>query len=240
MPPADRLTLILDAGEAALGAAALDLVARGLDPLYASDEDELALLAREHAERVAALVLPGALALERIDAVWSRVGARLPGGAASVVIVAPPRERARLGGLRSRGFRWVVFAPYDGAELHFAVSAALSSGDALEPRSGLRVPIHLPARVRWGGREVEGEVQNLSLGGVFAALPEPPPLGESLALAFPIGERLVHADAVVRHRRETAAPGRPLGVGASFSKLGTDEARLLDGFVRERVASFRL
>jgi hypothetical protein len=238
---ADRLTLILDEGnEAALGAAALDLVARGLDPLYASDEDELALLAREHRSRVAALVLPGTLPLERIDAVWARLGPALRGCTATVVIVAPPRERARLGGLRARGFRWVVFAPYDAAELHFAVTAALSSGDALEPRSGLRVPIHLPARVRWGDREQDGEVRNLSVGGAFVALADPPAVGETLELGFPIGERPLRAVAVVRHRREAATPGREPGIGVAFSGLAADEGRLLHAFVRERIDCFRL
>jgi hypothetical protein len=185
-------------------------------------------------------MLPGALPLERIDAVWARLGAGLPGGTSAVVLVAPPRERARLAGLRARGFRWVVFAPYDAAELHFAVTAALASGDALEPRSGLRVPIYLPAQLQWAERAAEGEIRNLSIGGAFVALDEPPPVGEVLALTFPIGERLLRTSAVVCHRRGASTAGRPSGVGVSFSGVPADEGRLLAGFVRERIDSFRL
>lgn len=237
----DRLTLVLDGADHALGAGALGLVARGLDPLYARDEDELVLLAHEHRERVAALVLPGALSLERLDAVWARLGRLLPGREGAVVVVAPPRQRPLLAGLRARGLRWVVFAPYDACELHFAVMAALSSGDALEPRAGLRVPIRLPAGVLHAGRERPGEIRNVSLGGCFVALDAPPAPGETLGIEFPVGERPLCATAVVRHRRgEPGNPHAEPGMGIAFTGLPPDGARLLEGFLRERVDSFRL
>lgn len=235
----DRLTLVLDCADSTLGAVALGLVARGLGPLYSKDEDELVLQAREQRERLGALVVPGALSLERLDAVWKRVGSLLPGGPAAVVVVAPPRQRALLGALRERGMRWVVFAPYDASELHFAVQAALSSGDALEPRSGLRVPIRLSASVCHGGHTRSGEIQNLSVGGAFVALAEAPGPGEALALEFPIGERMLRAEGVVAHRRDDR-PGSEGGAGVAFSGLAPLEARLVEGFVRERIDSFRL
>ena len=237
----DRLTLVFDNADCVLGAAALGLAARGLGPLYAKDEDELVLLAREQRERIAALVVPGLLPLERLDAIWRRVGPLLPGGPAAVVVVAPPRERARLRALCERGMRWVVFAPYDASELHFAVAAALSSANALEPRSGLRVPIRLPAQVSHAGATWSGETRNLSLGGAFVALREPPALGAALAIELPIGERLLRIAAVVAHRagEPGASRGEP-GMGLAFSGLAPLELRVIEGFVRERVDSFRL
>jgi hypothetical protein len=238
----DRSTLILDGADSTLGADALDLVAQGLAPLYAADEDELVLLAHEHVDRVAALVVPGTLQLERLDAVTKRVGSLLPAGNAAVVVVAPPRQRALLGALRERGIRWVVFAPYDASELRFAVVAALASGDALEPRSGLRVPIRLPASVRHAGSVHSGEIANLSVGGAYLTLAEPPEPGTALSLAFPLGERMLAAEAVVAHRNDGArpGPGGGPGMGVAFRGLAALEARLVEGFVRERVDSFRL
>jgi hypothetical protein len=239
----ERLALVFDTAESVLGVAALHLIQHGLDPLYARQLDDLTLLARERRDRIAALVVPGALALDAIDAVLVRVGRDLPSGNASVVVVAPPRERAHLAALRERGVRWAVFAPYEPCELRFAVAAALATGDALEPRRGLRVPIRLPVAVRHARATREGEIRNLSVGGAFVALPEPPEVGAALSLEFPVGERLLHLQAVVAHRAEAVRAGRAeggAGVGVAFSSPSPLEAHLVEGFVRERVDSFRL
>lgn len=239
----DRLALVFDTAESVLGAAALHLIEHGLDPLYADDLDELMLLARERRDSIAALVVPGALGLDGLDTVLARVGRGLPSGVASVVVVAPPRARSHVRALRDRGIRWVLFAPYDASELRFAVAAALATGDALETRRGLRVPIRLPVSVRHGRATREGEITNLSVGGAFVALPDPPELGAALSLEFPIGERLLRLQATVAQRVAEARPGqaegRP-GMGVAFSGLSELEARLVEGFVRERVDSFRL
>jgi PilZ domain len=237
----DRRALVVESADSGLGAMALGLVALGLDPLYANDEDELVLLAREHSGHVAALVVPGTLPLERLDAVTQRVGEWLPGGADAVVVVAPPRQRTFLGALRERGIRWVVFAPYDASELRFAVAGALASGDALEPRSGLRVPIRLPASVCHAERERPGEITNLAVGGAFVALAEPPEAGAALRVEFPIGERMLSVRALVAHRSDGTLPGaNGPGMGVAFSGLAPLDARLVECFVRERIESFRL
>ena len=239
----ERLALVFDTAESQLGVAALHLIQYGLDPLYARELDELAALARAHAGRVAALVVPGALAEGELDAVLDRILPALPSGRASVVVVAPPRERARLVALRERGLRWVVFAPYQPSELRFAVTAALATGDALEPRCGLRVPTRLPASVRYGGATRSGQITNLSVGGAFVGLPDPPAPGAALSLEFPIGERLLNVGAVVARCAGEARAGRAdggPGVGVVFAGLSPVEAHLIEGFVRECVDSFRL
>jgi hypothetical protein len=238
-----RLALVFDTAESVLGSAALRLVESGLDPLYARDEDELVLLAKEHRERIAALVLPGTLPLELIDSLLKRVARSLPSRNDAVVLVAPTRRRSHLLLLRDRGIRWVVFEPYDASELRFAVSAALATGDELEPRRGLRVPIRLPASLRCLRETRNGEIVNLSVAGAFVAISEPPELGAALSLEFPIGERLLRVQAKAMHRAESAQPGRAEGhpgVGVLFEGLTSLEERLVEGFVRERIDSFRL
>ena len=239
----ERLALVFDTAESVLGVAALQLIQHGLDPLYARDLDELLRLAPEQKERIAALVVPGALALDGLDAVLAHAARGLLSTLASVVVVAPPRARAHLAALRDRGVRWAVFAPYEPCELRFAVAAALATGDALEPRRGLRVPIRLPVAVRHARATRDGEIRNLSVGGAFVALPDPPEVGAALSLEFPIGERLLHLQAAVAHRAEAVRAGRAeggAGVGVAFSGPSALETHLLEGFVRERVDSFRL
>jgi len=243
VPRYDRLALVHDTPDSRLGAAALGLIAHGLDPFYSCDLDETVLLAGQEARRIAALVVPGAMALPALDRLLAGTVRHLAGGAAAIVVVGPPRQRTRLAALRERGIRWVVWEPYDASELRFAVAAALASGDALEPRRGLRVPIRLPASVRNARVTREGELRNLSVGGAYVALSDPPELGAALLLEFPIGERLLRAQASVVHRQVAPGDGRSErgpGMGVAFSGQTPLETRWLEGFVRERIESFRI
>lgn len=52
------------------------------------------------------------------------------------------------------------------------------------PRSVLRVPTHLPARLRHRGRELRGSVLSLSENGCLLRSPEPLSLGAELEIAF--------------------------------------------------------
>lgn len=238
----ERFALILDPGCDKLGGAALGLIARGIDPLYAGDLDEALLLLAEE-RRVGALVLPGSLSLANFDDVLDRIASRLTAGTAAVVIVAPPRERRVLRALRDRNIQWVVRTPFDGAELRFAVAAALASEDELDVRSGLRVPIRLPVRLEMGGGLREGEIRDLALCGAYVALPEPPPVGEALSLELAVGDRLVRSDGCVVHRLSEYEAGRAEaepGIGIHFQSLGEPEQRLLACFIQERINSFRL
>jgi hypothetical protein len=239
----DRRALVLDGPDSGLGVASLVLVSQGLDPLYAHDADEALLLCCEHGKRIAALVVPGTLPVAELDAALERLMPRLAIGPESLLIVGPPRERAHIVALRDRGVRWVLWEPYDAEELRFVVAAVLASGDSLEPRRGLRVPIRLPVRVRHARRESEGEICNLSVGGAYVALAAPPEAGASVLLEFPIGERLLRTSAQVAHRQEVQGASRAEagpGMGVAFTPLPALEARLLEGFVRERVESFRI
>jgi hypothetical protein len=239
----DRLALVCDTPESALGAAALGLLQQGLDPLYTTDAHEACQLALQEQSRIAALVVPGALELSRLDPLLRQIVPRLAGGAAAIVVVAPPRQRSSLVALRDRGIRWVVWEPYDASELRFAVAAALASGDVLETRRGLRVPLRLPVAIRNARLSREGELRNLSVGGAYVALSEPPESGASLGLEFPIGERMFRTQATVAHSQCAASDRsaeRGPGMGVAFTGVTPLEARLVEGFVRERVESFRI
>ncbi|MEN8160053.1 MAG: PilZ domain-containing protein [Myxococcota bacterium] len=236
----DRCALILEPAGSTL---ACGLVDPSVEPLTAKDPEEAVLLAEEHGDRIAALVVPGTLPLETLDLALERLTPRLEIGRGAVLVVAPPRVRAHLAGLRERGVSWAVWEPFDAAELRFAVTAALSSEDALEPRKGLRVPIRLPAHVLVEEREREGEIVNLSMGGAYVAQSDPPELDTLVTIRFPIGERMLETQARVAHRQPEPQPGHAVpeaGMGLAFGGLGASDERLLDGFVRERVSSFRL
>jgi hypothetical protein len=230
----DRRALVLGSPASALECG---FEAPGVEPLFAKDADDAVLLVDEHRAQIAALVIPGSLPLEELDRMLERLTPRLEIGREAVLVVAPPRVRMHLAGLRERGVCWAVWEPFDADELHFAITATLSSEDALEPRRGLRVPIRLPIQIRYEGEEYEGEIVNLAMGGAYVSLPDPPEPDAGVVVQFPIGERMLETQARVAHRR--AEGGFP-GMGLAFGGLAASDERLLDGFVRERVNSFRL
>jgi hypothetical protein len=238
----ERFALILDPTGGNLGVEALGLIERGVDPLYAKTVDEAVLLAEDD-DRVGALVMPGSLPLETLDETLERVAPLLWAGVGAVLLVAPPRERALMRALRDRGLCWLLHEPYEVAELRFAVTAALATEDDLDPRSGLRVPIRLAGRVHTAGAAREAWLRNVSLGGAYLALADPPAVGDNVEIEVTFGERPLHAAGRVAHRLAAPLPGRAErepGFGMAFQPLAEPERRLLDEFIRERVNSFRL
>ncbi len=99
-------------------------------------------------------------------------------------------------------------------------------------RRHVRIPLPIGVWVAWQGDGLErtvSKVQDLSLGGVFIATAEPPPMGTVLKLLFSMPEGEVRITAVVRSVR----PGE--GMGVKFTDMtGKDRARLHDAVKRLR------
>lgn len=239
----ERFALIYDPEHSRLGSEALGLVERGIDPLYASDPDEAHLLALQETGRVGALVLPGGLPLDQLDALLDRITPQLWAGPAAVVLVGPPGDRATLRALRDRGLAWMLREPYDASEFRFVVSAALATEDKLEPRSGLRVPIALPATLRAAGEASDAATRNLSIGGAYVAVTRALAPGADVELSLGLGERALSLAATVVYCQARPAWGRAErepGVGVAFRGVSDADRAALASFIRERVDSFRL
>lgn len=239
----ERYALIFDPDHSRLGSEALGLVERGIDPLYAGDADEAHLLALQEAGRVGALVVPGTLPLAMVDLLIDRISPHLWAGPAAIVAVAPPDDRGLLRALRDRGLSWVLREPYDATEFRFVVSAALATEDKLEPRSGLRVPISLPATVTLDGQDHACFTRNLSVGGAYLALPAPFAPGAQIRVAIGLGDRSLELEATVVYCQAQGATGRAereSGMGVAFRAPADTTRGALTEFIEERVASFRL
>lgn len=240
----ERYALIFDPTHTSrLGAEALGLVERGIDPLYANDVDEVHLMALQETGRVGALVVPGALSLATLDVLIDRIAPQLWAGAQSVVVVGPPDDRAVLRELKDRGISWVLREPYDASEFRFVVAAALATEDKLDPRSGLRVPLTIPICVRHVAESTDGLVRNLSIGGAYVVLAEPPPPGSPIRVALPIGDRTLETDATVVYTQRPDVAGRAVrepGMGIALRGLDDAERTSIAGFILERTNCFRL
>jgi hypothetical protein len=239
----DRYALILDPERSRLGIEAVGLVDRGIDPLYAADPHEALLLARQEGHRLGALVVPGSLSMATFDTVIEKVAPELWAGAGAIVVVDPPPDRGRLRALCDRGIRWALREPYDAAEFRFVVSAAFATDDTLDPRRGLRVPIHFPTAVEAPDGVLPGMVRNLSVGGAFVALPVPPQPRTEIALELHLGERELRCQATSVYRQSEGVPGRAIqqaGMGVAFRGVGEADSKRLQEFLRERIGGFRL
>jgi hypothetical protein len=123
------------------------------------------------------------------------------------------------------------------------VAAALATEDDLDPRSGLRVPIRLHVEVEAGGARREASIRNLSIGGAYVALDEPPEVEAELVLSLRLGDRPLRIEAQVRHRLVASLPGRAErepGAGVAFRPIDPADQRHLADFIQERIGSFRL
>lgn len=86
-------------------------------------------------------------------------------------------------------------------------------------RAHTRHPSRLPCALSWGGRERAGVVSNVSAGGLFVSLPQPP-IGDTPVtcdVSLPYGKRL-SLRGVIRHSVAEARSPRP-GAGVSFAEV---------------------
>jgi hypothetical protein len=82
--------------------------------------------------------------------------------------------------------------------------------------------------VAWygGGEHQICRVGTLSMGGIFICLPNPPPVGTSLKLAFEVPGGEVQAEGIIRN----IVPGE--GMGLQFTKLGPKDRVLLQRLLK--------
>ena len=74
----------------------------------------------------------------------------------------------------------------------------------------------VPVTVLIAGREMQAKTGNISEGGVFVALPDPPPVGTMVKLAIDLGDRAVRAFSEVVWVRLRSGASGTVGMGLQF------------------------
>ena len=82
--------------------------------------------------------------------------------------------------------------------------------------------------VAWHGGDLQlfSRVRTLSMGGLFISVPNPPPAGTKLRLAFEVPGGNVHAEAIVRNIV------RGEGMGVEFTRLELKDRILLEKLLK--------
>ena len=95
-------------------------------------------------------------------------------------------------------------------------------------RKYARISLPKGMRVAWHGADLQlfSRVRALGRGGLFIAVPNPPPVGTKLRLAFEVPGGNVQAEAIVRN------VVRGEGMGVEFTKLRLKDRILLEQLLK--------
>ncbi|HET9754071.1 MAG TPA: PilZ domain-containing protein [Myxococcales bacterium] len=127
-------------------------------------------------------------------------------------------SRTRAGSAGEAGF-WADFVVVD-AQARIRISNLLAgrSQPHSQARAFPRRPVHLPIRLRTERGLIPGRATNMSRGGIFIRIDDPPPVEAAVEveLHLPDGRPPVSSRGVVVHRR-LPEPGIVAGAGVQFA-----------------------
>jgi diguanylate cyclase (GGDEF)-like protein len=240
---ATRRVLVVDDPHGALASVALRLTRLGADVRYAVDVEEGRQQVALDQAKIRLVIAPPTIDPQGIAILREDLAAHLRDAKPALLFVGDePDERTR-GYLRDAGATWVLWAPFDDAELRFVVTAAMAFPDELVVRKEPRVPADLTAWLRCGNHREVGVISNLSPIGAFIEVANLPPVGSGVRIEFQVGEARVRTFATVSHVQSGShdddhAAWKPRGMGIAFAKLEPDVALALRTLVEERAARY--
>ncbi len=224
-PPPGLQTLVLFVGrESRLPAGAPSFLRRsGIRALRCEDVARaLELIAR----RPPHAVVLDAAALG--DATAAAVAGFRRAGIPSIVVLAQPSAAAGLP---------AEVTAIDPAIPPSALLERLSEKLAVARRSSARVSCPAPMRAERAGGTLEGQVENVSAGGILMRLDEAFAPGERLRIEFELPENCGVIRALAQAVRVSRARDTALRVAAAFEQLEGDSAFCLRQFIQRRAAA---
>ncbi len=239
----ERFALILDSESAPLGRAAVRLIEMGIDVLYAADVDEAALLARQEAQRLGALLFPTGIEVARLEDLLERVCPQLSAGTRALVAVGPEASPERVELLVASGAQWRLPDPGVERELRYVTAAAMAIGHVDERRKQLRIPSQIETTVFMGRHRKDVLVYDLSRGGAYLAAENPFLEGSSLTIDIVLPAGRVVGRAEVRNANTAdrlVRPDVPEGMGIAFQRLEGASEHLLRDYIEDWLDRFKL
>jgi diguanylate cyclase (GGDEF)-like protein len=236
--PATRVqegrVMLIDDGSGSLGTVAMRLGHLGIDVHYASHVDESHLFVAQEREAIRLLAFPPTIDPLQVRGVRDSLTRAIGEERRLVVIGERPEDAARLR-IREAGVDWVLWAPFNDAELRYVIRSAMTLREDLAKRRVVRVPVDLTAKITAGDRREMSVLSSLSAGGAFVEMSDPLRYGSSLRIEINLGRdrfrgfaRVVHVQA-----EDPDRPNEPSGVGIAFHGVDRDDERLLRKAVSE-------
>lgn len=226
--------LFVDDGTESLGLVALRLSRLGIDSHYASEIDEGHMLIAQEFEGIRLMVAPPSIDLERLGVLRHQL-AQLSGDAPRVIVVGERPDDVARTAIREAGVDWVMWAPFNDAELRALMKSALATPTEMSDRREPRVPVDLLASISCGKRREVVVVSSLSARGAYLETNDPLPVGSSLRIEMDTALDRFRGFARVVHvqKEDPRRPQEPSGMGVAFFGSDRDTERILRKAVKE-------
>ncbi len=228
-----RLLLVDDGGQS-LATVAMRLMNLGIDVHYASASDEAQIFIAQEGKAIRSIGFAPSIPVALASGLRNSL-VRMVGGPRSWMMIGERPDEEIRRSMRKAGVDWVLWAPFNDAELRYVVKSAMTLREDLAERREVRVPVDLVVSIQSGARREVAVISSISPSGAFVELTSPPACGSKLRLEFDLGGDFVRVFARVANvqQQDPARPGEPSGAGVSFYGLGRDEERLLRKAVGE-------
>jgi CheY-like chemotaxis protein len=226
--------LLVDDGRGTLGQLALRLGHLGTELHYAGEADEAHLFVAQETDRIRLIVAPPTIdfdaAKDVLDGLTQLTGTRHR----FIVIGEKPDDDEVRERIREAGVDWVLWSPFNDAELRYLVRNAMALPEEIVDRREARVPVDLVAKIKDQTMRAVAVVSSLSVRGAFIELSDPPAAGSQLKLEID----LVHDQFRGFARVVYIQKDEPSGIGVCFYGTSRDDDRMLRKTVKEIEARY--
>ncbi len=240
---ASRSVLLLDGLDMNMAMVGERLRTLGFQPMHAKTPQEAFQLAADYRDRIGAIVVPPDLVVVDLPAAIRDLCIAASEERIECVALGPRPPEGIIDELRAAGVARALWQPFGDGPLRFHLNRALAEAGAGSPRSELRVPTRLPARVWLSGRHKPAKTYTLSAVGAFLETGRPSLRGARVGVQMQIEDGGVELEARVVY---TNVPGNlqkwnlPVGMAVEFTTMADQDAERIRSCVSETALQFQL
>lgn len=240
---ASRSVLLLDGLDMNMAMVGERLRKLGFQPMRAKTPQEALDLAAEYRGRIGAIVVPPDLVVVDLPAAIRDLCVAASEDGIDCLALGPRPPEGIVDELRAAGVARALWQPFGDGPLRFHLNRALAESGGGFPRSELRVPTSLPARVWLSGRHKPAKTYTLSAVGAFLETGRPSLRGARVGVQMQIENGEVELEARVVY---TNVPGNrqkwnlPVGMAVEFTTVAEPDEERIRCCVLETALQFQL
>lgn len=230
--------LVLEALDGSSQKIAERMLPLGVEPVIVANLVEAGEILKERRVLITAALIPTDYSTQNLKKEIKTLRGVGPASGLIFVSFGPPPLPSERKKLRSAGMNIGLWEPYDDATLRFQLNRALTGDRDEHLRATPRVPTYMLARVCVGERTKDAIVYSFSRGGAFLETPRASMDGAQLEVEMRLPEGSIRVKSTVIYANvpgNLQRPNLPLGMGVIFDGLSSEETRLIDAFVKQRL-----
>jgi len=238
---ASHFILMIESGPSDSDLLATQLVRIGIEPIRVDDLASAVETVKSKEYAIRAVLVPSGLPGKAILKAMKSMRRREPILPAMVYGKIPNAAERKI--LQKAGILLALWDGYDEGMLRFQINRLVAGDGKHSIRHSRRAPVHLPVRVVVGGREKQGTLYSVSVGGCFIETPRASMDGARLQLSFQLGEIGFAVDGTVAFSNvpgNLQRPNLPLGMGVRFDELPEEAHAAMADFIRDRINALEI